>query len=322
MNHNIKFTLIFRFFIALACVIIGYSWLHWQLLIKKPHFQVYQFLSHIAGPLLLTIIVCRLLLYSRIKLIKLPTVNDGTPRDNSYLMGYAVLLITASTSSVQYLVEDWAGGAQAVSTPYGIAYAPYARYYHIGDYQLDKKRLRVVTSLKPSRKRGRNNLTYETIVAIPIAASRTDGFPEPDSNTVWVCGLYSSSFNKALGKATIESRLAMKISEQTYWVKSAPHQSGYFQRPDNDYDLKKKVAALGLPYVSKPHQLLLERLPTDFESRYDSSLYWSIALFILAVGGWLLLILPVAIDEEKLRAYHKSRGEITDPLPRFRGFVR
>lgn len=291
-----------------AAVLVGYSALHWALLVNAPEMLPDGELVRFFFPLVLPWVPILLWLGPRIKCLR-------WYRDAS--AGYLLAWMAAAAPAIcaQFWVEAVAGSLTVASRPEQIDLAHPTRFYAFDEITVDKNAALAVVHTQTSGKHSE----YWTIIvdlAAPLGSS-----PERTSHPapVWLGVRYERTTRSTLNAEERSREMAQfREAVMTRFAQDA------FRRPYFSVcsDRKQRQALLAAANESprRTGAAMIVLLPHDtaFELRGRGAIQWTAILFLGGSTLWCVIVSLLRIDTANYRRWNIPDGE--GPIERLRRY--
>lgn len=291
-----KLRIVFRpFVLILICLTIGYTFLHWLLIIELSLFQPKEIVSNFLIPIILTALISWIYIPSRLKVLKL----KWRRRDWRLLYScIAWIALTIPLTIAQSYMESATGKLTELDSIKEINRLPPTKYYTVKRWYIDKKRSSTHFSYNVS---GRYSQYFkmDLYMSIPLLDS------EKDTATNNPCAWLGVSYHKTISNRLKENRKTeeindfIQISLRLFNNKDVSDIS-YLERIGNTDDRDGYLQAISQG-IDKRHETILIGVQEPFNNRNGNKLE---SMLIAAFAGtilWLFLSLKPQIDPKELK---------------------
>ena len=175
-NQTEKLRLIYVPFLIIAiCIIVGYTYLNWLIMIKLQLFNFKEAIVNIIPLFIITCIAVLIWLRPRIKLLSLSSTKLGDPF--LFFQFIAVFIIILPTFVAQNYMVMATGKLTKLENITQIDRQVVSKYYSLKDYFIDKKECKSYSTSYVSGK-GSQDLIFEIYIVCPILPVMPTGYGE------------------------------------------------------------------------------------------------------------------------------------------------
>jgi membrane associated rhomboid family serine protease len=303
MKIKQKLNLIYKPFLIIAiCVIGGYTFLNWLLLIKLQLIPIKEIVINFWIPFAIPWVPILIWLRPKIKLLNLKTKKG----DSYFLYQFiAALAITAPTIVAQTFIESASGKLSKLENIRQIESANHSKYYTIKNFYIDKDHIGVQNSFDVS---GKNNQDFNMhlYVAVPILENASDTL-----NSICFAWLGQEY------KKTIRNKMADDEKQNLFKEFAVESQNNFNQKDFNQFVYLNRVgntdAADGFKAAIKndekyysAYNNIFFGVNEKFEKHNGNKFAW--VFLALGIGAviWLIMILVPKFDYEAVERYESG----------------
>ncbi len=292
-----KLKLIFLPFLIIAlCVVAGYTFLNWLLIIRLHAFSVSEEVINIGIPMALPWIPLILFLRPRVKLLNLKYKKGNISVLYILVAGFALI---APTLVAQIYIEKATGTLTALDHINQINDHEVTKYYSLKNYYLDKQHFRGQSRFDVSGKYGQS-LFMNLFMVVPIYATVDD---TSNSNCLAWYGIryFEDITNDKNQKEKDEQFQKFAKRSESDLAKKDLNQFIYLERIEKSRDYSGYMDAIkNTDKISDNSTIILLPINEPFGSRGDKAFNWIFGSF--AIGGflWLLMVFRAKIDGDAL----------------------
>ena len=339
MNRAEKYRIFYwPYLIILAGTLLGYSFVHWLLVLRLHWWNPSVTVSHWVLPILL---ICSFMIAYYHKRIRLLPGKKKDPKDKTEYYLIICALAAGPLVAGQYLLVDLLGELRSLNKPNDILSHPKAMYYNLTDFKTDRYNgyRREIIEHNGNSRRGSD---YTLIIALPLYASKdvpgvekspllpdttirefkagrlygrdigdtaTGPASRPNKTPVWVCWWFHTKIsNKLSEEGKREERARFAYRSIFHFETSNPDSFTYLRRPANNDDkfaMERTVQEALNDYEHIP--LVVTPVYKSFDDRYSFSLWMFTGLFVGACVLWLVQLATIGFDKREWQRYIAKR---------------
>ncbi len=297
-----KLKLIYLPFLIIAvCVVGGYTYLHWLLLIKLHLFYIRASITNIYIPFMLPWILL-LGLRPRIELLNMKK-ELGTNTPFLYQLIATVVIAVPTYNAQEHLAN---AKLIELNSSSQIQTKEPPRFYSLKNAFIDKTHMGIYDYYSVNKE----NLNMHMFIVLPIFATPAD------TSNLSCLAWYGIEYHKEISKPLNE----WERHEKYEWFVNQSladlnynkdvYQFVYLKRIDDDnntYSAYSKAVNKNRRYVSSP-ELILFPVNEPFENRIGSMTIW--VFVFLGVGSlvWLILLLISEFDDQALAKFKNGKS--------------
>ena len=305
MKNKIKFVYL-PFLLLSIATLIGYTFLHWLLLIKLELLEIKSIYVELAGPLIVAGIAALFFIRPRLKLLNLQTKKRSWKDFYTLLAG---LFLLAPLMTAQYLLETATGELTALTSISAIDKQAHSKYYTIENYYIDKYKIGVHNKFEESGKHN-ENFDMHIYIALPVfeQASDTAGQMQP---LAWLGLEYQKTVSSRLEPEEKEKAFAEFADNcQLDFDKKDLSDFSYLARIDPSDEKDGFLEAIKAQTTYKINQNLLVAEQEPFENR--NGIKVELLLIFLLAGHvlWLIMILIPTVDPAQLQRVQEKKPDL------------
>lgn len=295
-----KLKLIYKPFLIIAiCIIGGYTFLNWLLLIKLHAFNLNEDIVNLWIPFALPWIPIIIWLRPRIKLLNLKRKKGDLPGLYIFIAGFAMV---APIIIAQSYLEKATGKLTKLDNITQIDNQAATKYYSLKTFYLDKLHVGVQNKFDIS---GKHNeyFNMNLFVVLPIFATPADTL---NSNCLaWYGVKYHQQISNRLSEQEKQDKFQKFANEsQTDFDSRNLDQFIYLDRIGNTDDHTGYNEAIkNNKNFSSNSTTILIPVNEPFESRNGNKFAWIFGAFGIGALVWLIMILIPKFDEEALAKF-------------------
>lgn len=279
-----KLTIIYiPFVLSLVGLILGYTFLHWLLLIRLQLFEVNEFAVLFVGPLVFSLLLVFFLLRKRLKLLVLKHREKEV-----YIFLLVCMLCVPTWMAQDYLILA-AGKLTCVESVRDIKESTNrTKYYEVDRYYVDKSKIGLHSEFSS---RGRHNKRFymDIYIVIPIFEYEADS--KSGNPQIWLGQKYSEDVSDRQSEARKETHykafLAKILADFDNYVPAFQ----YLDRLGNSDEKQKYILALRNSPIQEITDLIFVPVNAPFDDRLGNKLYWIIGISLAAMFLFLIMIL-------------------------------
>lgn len=293
------------FLLVMVGLVVGYSFLHWLLLIKFRLFSIREDLVNIILPMILAGLFALVMIRRKAKALRLKT-SRGSWIDLYTVI--AALLILWPLVTAQELLVSATGKLTSLGSVSRIQSVPWTKYYAFRDGYAFKGGASTHTEFSTS---GKYNSEFNMIlyVAVPVfnsAADTTSGEP-----LCWLGLRYLKTISNSKSDQEKESEYgafadasidAFNAKDLSYFL--------YYERLDEGNGMKDYVTAARRVERYKKVDMILVGKEEPFENRNGQKIPWLIGTLIGGPLLWLLLVLVPKTNERQMEVLKSGRPDM------------
>jgi membrane associated rhomboid family serine protease len=299
-----KLKLIYKPFLVIAiCIICGYTFLNWLLLIKLQLFSVKEMIVNLIIPFVLPWIPIFLWLRPQIKLLNLKSKKGG---DLPFLYQLiAVLVIAIPTIIAQEYIITASGKLTELDNILQIDKQEATKYYSIKNAFIDKMHIGVQSIFDVS---GKNNehFNMNLFVVLPIFATPAD--TSKSNCLAWYGVKYHDQVSNRLEEKEKQEHFQKFSNEsQADFDKKNINEYIYFDRIgiSDDHDGFNQAIKNNKRFSSNTTTVLIP-INKPFENRNGDKLAWIFGAFGIGALVFFLMVFIPKFDEEALDKFNNG----------------
>jgi len=297
------FIIYIPFLLTFTGLTAGYTFLHWALFID--FIPLKEEITTFGIPLALTGLAAGFSLRPKLKILKIRGKNDNGIFFYTIILWF-ILLIPLIIAQ-EYIIT--LGKLIQLNTVSEINRLPYAKYYTIDNYYIDKQKIGVDTEFKVSGKRG-ESLFIRIYIALPIFDN--EKIAPAQEPSAWLGIQYSKKINNYLGldEKEAEYHAFVDYCNDDFGKRNVSY-CKYFDRIGNSVEKDGyKEAIKKNPFYNQTSKNILVGVIEPFEIRSRDKLQW---FFRSAVTGslvWLIMIMIPKIDRKQLNRIKAGKPDL------------
>jgi rhomboid protease GluP len=312
-----KLNILFIPFLLISISIcVGYTFLHWLLVIKLELFSINDIVIEFAGPFVLSLIITLFFFRRRIRILNLKTKANKTP--DFY---FAILWISLSVPNIiaQNYLPKVTGKLTLLYSINEIDQHEPSKYYSLTKFGIDKTNIGVNTAIDISGKHN-ENFNISVYVVLPIIDNDTE-----NARCKAFLGVkYFRSISNRLSSTEKEENYNTLLSIGKYDVEHNNFNDfRYLERIGNNDDKPgyKEAVHQCLKYNRSPAPILIAQ-KEPFEDRLGNQSDWIFISFGISSVIWLMMVLVPKIDRPALRNFESGTPIKNDDLIEFLRFLK
>lgn len=276
--------LLLPYSICLVSLLIGYTFLHWLIIIKFELFLLKDDLINFFIPGGIALVLVVFIMRPQIKKLKFKNDNGSF-----FLYMIAVLGFAVPTIIAQEYIDTATGKLTFLNTIDIIDVKPKSKYYNLKNYYLFKSAFSFKTKIETS---GKNDqyLNFTLYVVQPILKSSRDTVN--NSTHYWFCSKYQDQISNNLSSDEKERAFKSFLETSELRFKNETHQFTYLERLGLTNDTKFYGNAASYSELERDGQdIFLIACHGDFSERNGNKLSWIFKSSLLSLLIWTLLLL-------------------------------
>lgn len=283
------------FCLTLVGLTVGYTFLHWLLLIELDLFQLNEMMIDLVIPFVLAALATWFLLRPRIQLIKYDPKREN---QREAIGGIMLIALVAPLMISQHYIVSASGKLSVLNSVNEINQTPKSKYYTLKKYYIDKTSIGIHPAFDAS---GRNNehLNMHIYAALPIFEKASDtSTTEP---AAWLGIEYREQISNRLEQQEKEEKYrAFARQSQNDFDKKNVSEFVYLDRLFPSEKREGFIEAIKVNERYRPNDIVLEAINEPFEARNGDKLAWIFGSSLIGSGILLLLLFVPKLDEERL----------------------
>ncbi|MES2265762.1 MAG: rhomboid family intramembrane serine protease [Bacteroidota bacterium] len=305
----LKIRLLFLPFLIIAfCVIAGYTFLNWLIIIQFRLLTLNDEVVELWIPMAIAALSVLLFLYPRIKLLRLKTSRDNLPSLYGFIAAAAIAIPTIIS---QKYIEAAVGKLTVLDNINLIDKKPETKYYGLKKVFIAKDRAKSHVRFETT---GKNNEHLEfyidvvcPIISSPIAENIKQGDKRVVSDTLtpkaWLGIEYQEGVSNHLSNEEKQIRYKQFAAEtENKFNTGNLTDFVYLERTGNSKKRKSFIKAIGLA----PSNVILEAKFEPFEARTGDKLFWIFSSFGIGATVLLIMVMIPKIDDKRIKVFETS----------------
>ncbi|MCD7901014.1 MAG: rhomboid family intramembrane serine protease [Bacteroides sp.] len=291
------------FFLCAIGILIGYTFLHWLLIIRLDLFQPQEiYLEFVFPGIICTLIGC-FYLRRKIKLFY-------NPRPHDFYTILCVMGLLVPTMIAQSYLMKQQGRLIEMDTPDKIDSQHQVKYYSIENSVIPKAATGAYVSRSNADRHG-NKIMITVYFVTPLLTNPDLG--ELHTHNNWIATSFKRKFsNTAFDDKEIQKKEIQEfINEAFFKFERYPFTTKYLVnlRTDNNWNHYLSAAQNSNHYVGKENIVILEEIIGEYETRTGNSFVWIFRSLAIANLIWLLITLFTPVFEGDMRIYRLPASE-------------
>jgi len=291
-----KLNIIFKpYLLLLIGLTIGYTFLHWLLIIRLGLFQLKESITHFAIPTGLAAIAAWIYFRGRFSILRLSSSGRSNLKDLYCMLTW--ILLTVPVIIAQYYISTATGKLTELHTIGEISRVPLTKYYALKTSYIGKKVVGIHAAFRVS---GRQDENYhmQLFVVVPVLENEKDTASKAPA--AWLGVMYNKTISNRLDHDKKEEKYQEFVSEsQQDFEKKDLTDFIYLQRMGTDDFEEGYIKAIKSNRVYTPNGVVLTGINKPFAERNGNKLLWlSDAVLTSTILMFGLLVIP-AIDERQ-----------------------
>lgn len=300
MEDKLKF--VFRPFIsALIGLVVGYSFLHWVVVIKFGLLQPKDKVVELVVPALLSILLVIFYIYPRVKVLRL--------RDHFF---YAVVawvgLVIPTAIAQDYMVTVTGTLTELTSVREMDRHKP-TRFYKLRSYHPDKE---ISPSYATYDVSGRNSEDFNMHLYVVCPIRETPNVSYDDTPSVWLGEHYKERISNRMKHEKKEKAYTLFVEQgRIKFAETVTSFSVYFERVDSRskyHDGFMKAISLYPGAVSDP--IILMRMSESLYSKNESNKQRLLIALLIVTVLWFLMSAIPKIDPNELKRVKAGKPDM------------
>ncbi|SFN18820.1 Membrane associated serine protease, rhomboid family [Chitinophaga sp. YR627] len=294
-----KLNIIFKpYLVILLGLTIGYTFLHWLLVIRLGLLQLKEGVTHFGIPAGLTAVAAWIYLRGKFSILSLSSSGRSNLKDLYCMLTW--LFLAMPVIIAQYYISTATGKLTQLNTIGEINKVPLTKYYALKTSYIGKKVVGIHPAFSVS---GRQDVNYsmQLFVVVPILESEKDtSSKEP---AAWLGIRYNKTISNRLDNNEKETKYQEFVSEsEVDFEKKDLSAFVYLERMGTDNFEEGYINAIKSNPVYKPNGVVLRGVNKPFAERNGQTLLWLIiAALIGAVSMFGLLAISVLDERQRDR---------------------
>lgn len=273
--------LLLPYLILLFALVLGYTFLHWLLVIELELFEVKEIITNFGFPIALAFVGAWFVLRPRFKILDLQAKKGDW--FGLYFFISTLSLFVPVLIAQEYIVTA-TGKLTSLNTIHEIHDFQATKYYEIKQHYIDKNRIGVQTEFDVSGKYN-NDFNMHIYVVLPIFGSIEDTIhPQPKA---WL----GHRFRK-----TISNRLEQEEKDREYKKFAEQSQRDFDQKNFSDFVYLEKLKhsdersayleAIANNEYFEPSDIVFEAHHEPYEARNGNTLAWVFWSGLISIVVW------------------------------------
>jgi rhomboid protease GluP len=301
-----KINIIFMpFLLSLIGLTVGYTFLHWLLVLELELFELKEVLTNYMIPIVLTGIVVLFLIRPRLKILNLESDGWRSWRDFYSFMMWVALSIPIVIS--QEYIAKATGKLTQLNSINEINQTAKSKYYTLKSFYIDKNTNGVHSAFEVSGKRN-EDLMMNIYIALPIFEKAEDtSHAEPSA---WLGIKYRKTISNHLEQNVKEEKYQAFVNEcQLAFDNKNVSEFVYLGRMSHSDDREGFLEAIKANTRFQPNDNVFEAVNEPFENRNGDKLTWIFASTLIGSFVWLIMVLSPKIDEQHLTRFKAGKPD-------------
>jgi rhomboid protease GluP len=312
-----KLNILFIPFLLISISIcVGYTFLHWLLVIKLELFALNDTIIQFAGPAVVSLLVTLLFFRRRIRILNLKSNRDKLP--DFYFIIILIALSIPNIIAQNYLPKATGKLTQLFSINEIDQHKP-SKYYTLKKFSVDKINIGVNTFVEIG---GRNNENFGIYVFVVLPIIDTEA--ESDQCKAFLGIKYSKNISNRLTPKEKQENYETLLSISQYDVAHNNFDEfRYLEQIGNnsDKDGYKDAILHCIKYDRSTAPILIAQ-KEPFEDRLGNESDWIFISFGISSVIWLIMVLIPKIDRPALKKFESGTPIKNDDLIEFLRFLK
>lgn len=291
-----KLNIIFKpYLLILLGLTIGYTFLHWLLVIRLGLFQLKESVTHFAIPTALAAVAAWIYLRRRFSILSLSASGRSNLKDLYCMLTW--IFLTVPVIIAQDYVSAATGKLTALNTIGEISRVPFTKYYALKSSYIGKKVVGIHAAFSVSGRQD-DNYHMQLFVVVPVLESEKDtSSKEP---AAWLGVMYNKTISNRLDHEKKEAIYQEFVSEsQQDFEKKDLSAFIYLKRMGADDFEEGYIKAIKSNPVYKPNGIVLTGVNKPFAERNGNKLLWLVGAVLAGIVLMLGLLATSAVDERQ-----------------------